>query len=310
MGLCLTTCSTGIFIYRRVLRKISIANKKVKVAALSVISNSLLIILKVIAGILSGSVSIISEAIHSGMDLLASIIAMYSVRFSSTPADRQHPYGHGKMENISGLVEGILILIAAFLILKEALEKIINPSPINETSIAIFVMIFSGLTNIVVSRKLYKTAKEEDSMALEADALHLKTDVYTSFGVALGLILIKITGLMILDPIVAILVALLIIKEAWQLCCTAFRPLLDEKLPDEEEKILLDIITRHKENIISFDNLRTRKTGHIKHVDFCIIVHRDLTVEKCHYISQNIKQDIEAEIKNCLVHIYLLPDNS
>ncbi|HEY5537091.1 MAG TPA: cation diffusion facilitator family transporter, partial [Acetobacterium sp.] len=196
-------------------------DRKSRVALLSIGSNTMLIILKVVAGILSGSVSIISEAIHSSMDLMASCVAFFSVRTSSKPADRDHPYGHGKIENLSGIVEGVLIFIAAGLIIFEAVKKISEPVEIEAAGIAIAVMLTAAVVNFFVSRILYKVGKEEDSMALEADALHLKTDIYTSLGVAAGIILIKLTGILVLDSIVAILVALLIIKEAWVLCRNA-----------------------------------------------------------------------------------------
>ena len=283
-------------------------NKKVRVAALSVSSNTLLIILKVIAGILSGSVSIISEAIHSGMDLIAAIIAFFSVRVSSKPADKDHPYGHGKVENVSGVIEGLLIFVAAFLIIKEAVKKIINPSDIGETGVAIAVMIVSALVNTYVSRKLYKVAKEEDSVALEADALHLKTDVYTSLGVGLGLLLLKITGISILDPIVAILVACLIIKESWVLCSNAFRPLLDSSLSMEEEEKVKEVMDQYKEEIIDYHKFRTRKSGNIKFIDFHMTVRGNKTVEESHDLSDRIQDDIEKAIKNCDVNIHIEPE--
>jgi cation diffusion facilitator family transporter len=164
-------------------------NKKVSIARLSILSNSCLIILKIIVGLLSRSVSIISEAIHSFMDLLASIVAFFSVRISDTPADERHPYGHGKFENISGVVEALLIFVAAFWIIYEAVKKIIEPTKVEQIGFGFAVIIVSAIVKILVSRRLYIVAKEMDSMALEADALHLKTDVYTSFGVAAGLII-------------------------------------------------------------------------------------------------------------------------
>lgn len=154
-----------------------IADRKVKVALVSIISNTTLIIFKIIVGMLSGSVSIVSEAIHSGMDLVASVVAFFSVRQSSKPADKKHPYGHGKIENISGMFEGVLIFIAAAIIIAEAFKKIFEPAAIEQATAAIVVMIVSALINLWVLRKLYKVSQEEESMALEADALHLKTDV-------------------------------------------------------------------------------------------------------------------------------------
>ena len=284
-------------------------NRKVRVAILSIISNTTLIILKIIAGIISGSVSIISEAIHSGMDLVASIIAYFSVRYSSKPADAEHPYGHGKIENISGFIEAVLIFIAAILIIQEAIKKLFNPTEIEDTSIAIFVMIFAVIVNIIVSKILYKVAKEEDSLALEADALHLKTDVYTSLGVALGLILIKFTGIYILDPIIALLVALLIIKEAWKLSQKTFRPLLDEKLSDEEENKIYDVISSYDDRIVDIHYLRTRKSGNTKYIDFHLTVDGDLTVRESHDLSEEIEKDLEERIHNTNVNIHIEPSN-
>lgn len=283
------------------------ANPKVRVAALSIASNTTLIILKVIAGIISGSVSIISEAIHSSMDLVAAIIAFISVKLSSVPADKSHPYGHGKIENVSGVIEGLLIFVAAFLIVKEAIEKILNPAQISETGIAIGVMAFSALANTIVSRQLYKVAKKEDSIALEADALHLKTDVYTSAGVALGLSLIAITKIEILDPIVAILVAMLIIRESWHLCKNAFTPLLDAKLPDEEEEEIVAVLDNYNESIIDYHMLRTRKSGSYRYIDFHLTLDDDLTVKESKALTRKIEKDIENCLRNTKVIIYVEP---
>jgi cation diffusion facilitator family transporter len=284
--------------------------RKKKVAFLSIASNTSLIVMKIIAGILSGSVSIISEAIHSSMDLLASFIAFYSVNISSKPADKEHPYGHGKVENISGVVEGVLIFVAAFLIVKEAIYKILNPTEIKDFYVAIAVMSASALANVVVSRILYKVAKEEDSVALEADALHLKTDVYTSAGVALGLALIKITGNGFLDPIVAIGVACLIIKEAWELCCHAFGPLIDSSMSDEEEKKIQDILLDYREKVIDYSKLRARRSGQYKLIDFTIIVSENLSLKEAHEISEEIEKQIEESIHNTDVLIHIEPEKT
>ena len=282
-------------------------NRKVKVSLISIISNSILILFKVIAGILSGSVSIISEAIHSSMDLIASLVAFYSVKESSKPADKDHPYGHGKIENISGIFEGILIFVAAGMIIFEAIKKIMNPSVIEKEYIALAVMLFSALVNFFVSRKLYKVAKEEDSMALEADALHLKTDVYTALGVGIGILLIMITKLSILDSIVAILVAMLIVKEAFELCKNALGYLIDTKLPDEDEAKIKMIIEEHKDKFIDYHKLKTRKSGNMKHIDFHITVDPDLTVREAHSIIAVLKKEMCDSLKNTRVNIHLDP---
>jgi len=280
---------------------------KQKAAFLSVISNLLLIMMKIIAGILSGAVSILSEAIHSTMDLLASCIAFFSVSYSGKPADKKHPYGHGKIENISGIIEGILIFIAAGLIITKAIKKIIQPEPLSETNIAMLVMFISAITNIIISSILYKVAKKEDSIALEADALHLKTDVYTSAGVGAGILLIKLTGLHILDPVIAILVAALIIKEAYHLCLKAFRSLLDEKLPDHEEEAISQVINKYSNEIINYHDLKTRKAGNQRYVELHIVVNPLMTVEESHAICDHIENELNEIMGNISVNIHIEP---
>lgn len=285
------------------------SNRKVRVALLSIISNATLIIFKIVAGIISGSVSIISEAIHSSMDLLASIIAFFSVKASSKPADDDHPFGHGKIENISGVIEGVLILVASIMIIVQAIKKIYNPRPIENEWVAILVMFISGFINFIVSTKLYKVGEEEDSMALKADALHLKTDIYTSLGVGIGILLIKITKIHILDSIVAILVAFLIIKEAVELTKNGFDELIDKRLSDEEENEIKDIIERCKSEFIDYHKLKTRKSGNVKHIDFHITLDKNTTVKEAHDIIGDIKKEMNKSIKNSRVTIHIDPSN-
>lgn len=283
---------------------------KVKVAALSILSNTTLIALKAIAGILSGSVSIVSEAIHSGMDLVASIIAFISVKISSNPADEEHPYGHGKVENVSGVIEGILIFIAAFLIIKEAINKILHPVILKEATVGIVVMGFSAIVNLIISTILYRVAKKEDSVALEADALHLKTDVYTSAGVAVGLLLIHFTKIHVLDPIVAIAVALLIVKESWELTRHAFRPLLDAQLPHDDLHKVKEILAKYESECIDFHDLKTRKSGNLKFVEFHMTVTKERTVAESHALGERIREELRLALNNLQVTIHVDPDQN
>ncbi len=280
-------------------------NKKVSIARLSIISNSLLIIMKLIVGVISGSISIISEAIHSFMDLLASIIAFFSVKISDTPADERHPYGHGKFENVSGVIEAVLIFVAAFWIIYEAIKKMLKLGEIENISYGFIVMLISAIINFIVSRKLYKVAKETESIALEADALHLKTDVYTSAGVAFGLLLIWITGYHLLDPIIAILVALLILKESVELFLKAYSPLLDVSLSRKELETVKSIIKRHCKDKVSFHDLRSRKAGNYNYVDFHLNLPENLTVKEAHQICDTIENDIKSNLKNTEVTIHV-----
>lgn len=279
-------------------------NQKVSVARLSVLSNSFLILIKVLAGILSGSVSIISEAIHSSMDLLAAIIAFFSVRISDTPSDERHNYGHAKVENVSGVIEGLLIFLAAGWIIFEAVKKILDPKPVESLGIGSAVMLISALVNTLVSRRLYKVAKKTHSVALEADALHLKTDVYTSLGVAFGLILIWLTKILWLDPIIAIFVAALILWESYQLLKKAFSPLLDVAWDKEELGQLTDLFGQLN---VRYHNLKTRKAGNYRFIDFHIEMDASMPFEQVHEFCSQIEFKIKEEFTNVQITIHPEP---
>ena len=257
----------------------SLSIKKIRTARLSILSNSLLIILKVAAGIISGSVSIISEAIHSGLDLVAAFIAYFAVRISDKPADKEHPFGHGKYENISGVIEALLIFVAAIWIIFEALSNLLegdHPTLYSNTLyLGVAVMFISGIVNFFVSKRLYKVARETDSLALEADALHLKTDIYTSVGVGVGLLAIQLTGFFFLDPFIALLVALFIIYEAYKMLIKAFNPLLDSSISDEELQIITQFIHVNKPKDYHIKELKTRKSGATTIIQFQIFAKAD-----------------------------------
>ncbi|HNX29309.1 MAG TPA: cation diffusion facilitator family transporter [Syntrophomonadaceae bacterium] len=284
------------------------ADKKQKVAALSIISNTLLVIFKLVAGILTNSVSIIAEAIHSSLDLLAAIIAFTAVKISGHPPDKTHRYGHGKFENVSGSIEALLIFIAAIWIISEAYQKIINGSAVETISIGIGVMAFASLANWIISGILMKTARETDSIALEADAMHLRTDVYTSLGVMLGLLVLSLTRIQILDPLIALCVALLIIKAAYELTVKAVLPLLDVALPPEEEAEIENALKMTMpQGISSFHQLRTRKAGSERYVDMHLVVQRDLNIAQVHDICDQIENEIELRLSHVHVMVHAEP---
>ncbi|HOU02997.1 MAG: cation diffusion facilitator family transporter [Bacteroidales bacterium] len=280
-------------------------NAKVKVARLSIVSNTFLIILKIVVGLLSGSVSIISEAIHSSMDLIAALIAFFSVKVSDNPPDSRHPYGHGKVENISGVIEAILIFIAAIWIITEAVKKLLCEEIVLDVIwLGSSVMLISAIVNTLVSRKLYKVARETKSVALEADALHLKTDVYTSAGVAVGLGLIFITGIKWLDPFVAILVALFIIKESYSLLRRAFTPLLDTAWGEDE---IEDLERRLNQMEVNYHDLRTRVAGNYRFVDIHVEIPEDESVGNAHSYCDMIEDKLNSLYDNITVTIHVEP---
>jgi cation diffusion facilitator family transporter len=292
----------------------SLQQRKENVAILSVVSNSVLVAFKTIVGILIGSVSIISEAIHSGMDLLAAVIAMFSVKRSSIPADDVHPFGHGKVESISGLVEAVLIFVAAFWIVFEALKKINSSQAVESPGWGVAVMLASTVINFIVSQRLFKVGKEAESIALQADAWHLRTDVYTSAGVMLSLAIIWIAHFIFpelnihwLDPAAAIFVAVFILKAAYDLTSQALRDLMDVKLPVEEEAMIRDVIASHKPAVHGFHQLRTRRAGNFRFVEFHIKVDPQMTVEASHNITRRMKQSIREKFAECVITIHIEP---
>jgi cation diffusion facilitator family transporter len=291
-----------------------VQKQKTRVALLSVISNTALVLMKLVVGIMINSVSVISEAIHSGMDLVAAIIAWFSVRTSSKPADDDHPFGHGKIENVSGTVEALLIFLAAGWIIYEAIKKFIHPEPIETAFWGVGVMLISAVTNVIVSQKLFKVGRETDSVALLADAWHLRTDVYTSVGVMAGLALIWLGQWILpgydlnwLDPVCAIAVALLIIKAAYDLTVQSARDLLDANLPEEEQAWIRNLIEENRGTVRGYHYLRARKAGHFRFVEFHIQVDPKMTVESSHHLAQRLSRAIKEHLANSTVTIHIEP---
>lgn len=284
---------------------INLMNAKVSIARLSIVSNTLLILMKLGVGLISGSVSIMSEAIHSSMDLIAAVIAFFSVRVSDNPPDSRHPYGHGKIENISGVIESLLIFLAAIWIIIEAVKKLVGEKiELDSIALGSLVMLISAIANIFVSRKLYKVARSTNSIALEADALHLKTDVYTSLGVSIGLGLIAITGINWLDPVIAILVALFIIKEAYHLLRKAFTPLIDTAWNNDE---IIELEKRLTGLDVSYHDLRTRVAGNYRFIDIHIQIPENETVGSAHRYCDKIENELRSVYENLTVTIHVEP---
>jgi len=284
-----------------------VLSTKSRAAAVSVASNTTLILLKVAAGILTGSISLIAEAVHSTMDLAAAIIAFFSVRISDTPADDLHPFGHGKAENISGVAEGVLIFVAAGIILYEAILRIITGTGLEYVEIGIGIMALSIIVNIIVSRYLVKVAKKTDSVALEADAKHLTTDVLTMVGVLVGLALARITGLSIFDPITAIIVAVMITKAAYDITKKSFGGLMDTRLPEDEEETITKIIKEHAAKLAGFHDMRTRKAGSLRFVDLHLVLPNKVSLEEAHGICDHLEQDVKEKLSNVSMTIHVEP---
>ena len=293
--------------------KASLDKLKESTARLSVISNTGLVLMKFIVGTAIGSVSIISEAIHSSMDLIAALIAFFSVRKSAEPPDAQHEFGHGKFEDISGLIEALLIFIAAILIIREAVIKLLGEPAENFTPElliwGIAVMGISALVNWYVSNRLFKVAKLSESIALESDAWHLRTDVYTSLGVFIGLILIRLTGITIIDPLIAIGVAIVIMKAAYDLTRRSFSDLIDHSIPPADEKRIQEIICDHASNYAGFHDLKTRRSGPEIFIEFHLVVPGAISVLQSHDLADHLESDLKTEFPRATITIHAEPCN-
>jgi cation diffusion facilitator family transporter len=277
-------------------------------ALLSVCSNSFLIVFKLIIGLSINSISVISEAIHSGLDLVASVIAFFSIKTASKKEDADHPFGHGKFENLSGFVEALLILLAAIIIIYEAINKLITGGVVKNNTAGIVIMLVSSIINLVISLSLFKISKKTNSIALEADAYHLLTDVFTSLGVFVGLIIVKLTHISIVDPITALLVAALIIKTSLGLTFKSLKDLVDHTLPKEEMKVMMDIILAHSE-VKDFHKLRTRKSGERRELDLHLLLAPDMTLSNAETLSDKIEDELKAVYPDIYVTIHAEPNN-
>jgi cation diffusion facilitator family transporter len=290
--------------------------EKRRVAWLSVVSNSLLTAGKLVAGFATGSVSILSEAAHSAIDLIAAGIATFSVHVADRPPDRTHPYGHEKIENISGVIEGLLIFAAALWIIYEAVDKLLHGVDLKYLGHGLVVMGISGAMNLVVARLLKKSAIQNRSVALEADAAHLYADVYTSTGVFVGLAVITLgrdvfnVDLVWLDPAIAIGVAVLILATAYRITCKSFFPLLDASASAEEVARIQGIMNEFGRNGVDFHKLRTRRAGGSLYVDLHMGFKPGMSLDQGHDLSHRLTAQIEEALPGARVLVHLEPSNT
>lgn len=285
----------------------AVRNEKVSAAKLSVASNSLLVALKLTVGLLMGSVGVISEAIHSGVDLIAALLATYSVRMSSRPADASHRYGHGKFENLSGMLEGALIIVAAVIVLYEASRRLFEGSEVELLWYGMAVMAVSAIVNTFVSRRLMRVARRTGSLALEADAYHLMTDVWTSVGVFVALLLIYFTGIHEIDSIIAVFVAAMIVRAGYDITSRSTKDLLDVALPEEEMRAIEVVMVEHEEMFVDFHRLRARSTGTERQIDLHLTVPRSLSVKESHDLCEHLEREIKEKIPNCVIVMHIEP---
>jgi cation diffusion facilitator family transporter len=280
-------------------------------AALSIVSNSILIALKLAAGAITGSIAILTEAIHSLVDLIASVVAYVSVRKADEPADEDHPYGHEKVENLAANIEGILILVGAAVIVYEATHRLVAGAEVESLGIGIAVMGFSVVANLVVSGVLSRQARAHDSAALEGDAAHLRTDALTSAGVLVGLALVELTGAAAFDSITALVVAAAIVWAGIRIIRRSSGVLVDEVLPDSEmDRIEEAIAAARTPEVAGYHKLRARRAGSRRYIDFHVQYRSGTTLERAHELAHQLRDRIEAEVPRAEVLIHVEPETS
>lgn len=284
---------------------------KTRAAAFSIVSNTLLISLKVSAGIVTGSVAILTEAAHSAIDLLASFIAFFSVRKAEQPADASHPYGHAKLENLAAAIEGMLILVGAGVIIYESIHRLAVGAHLDSLGFGIAVVGFSALVNFGVSHYLYKQAEATDSPALAGDAAHLRTDAYTSLGVLAGLTIVEVTGVVELDSITALVVATAIVASGVRLVTSSSRVLVDEALPQLElDRVREAIADADAPEVLGYHELRARRGGSRRYIDLHVQFRSGTTLERAHELAHQLQAAIRDRLRDADVLIHLEPESA
>jgi cation diffusion facilitator family transporter len=284
---------------------------KSRAATLSIASNALLIALKIAAGAITGSIAILTEAAHSGIDLVASVIAFVSVRKADEPPDPEHQYGHEKAENLAAAIEGMLILVGAAVIIYEATHRLVVGAEVQHLGVGLAVIGGSAVVNLGVSTYLSRRARALQSAALEGDAAHLRTDAMTSIGVFVGLGLALLTGSDVFDPIAALVVAVAIVVAGLRILTGSSRVLMDEAPPPEELDRIEAAIARARPNeMVGYHKLRARRAGVRRYIDMHVQFRDGTTLEDAHALAHKLRASIEAEIPDSDVLIHVEPEGA
>jgi len=266
-----------------------------------------LIAVKVVVAWLSGSLSVVAQAADSLLDLIAGIVTFLAIRMAAMPADREHPYGHGKWEDIAGAAQGILIMVAGGVIIYASIRRILVGAVIELTELGIMVMVVSILVSILLSRHLLKVARATGSVALEANAHNIAADVYSALAVLVGLVVVRLTNLSYIDSIVAIGVAGYIIQLGYKTIHKPLSGLVDARLSPEQEKVIEDCLEGYAGRVAGFHKLRTRRSGSHHYVDLHLVFERKISLERAHQICDQIEADIKDRLPGSSVIIHAEP---
>lgn len=299
--------SQGTRRYNEALRLTGAA--RVRALRVPLLSNAVLVAVKLLVWLAGGSVSVLSEALHSAVDLVVTTVQLVSVRLAARPADYDHAYGHGKFENLGAALEALFILATAGVVVAQTIVRIRTPAPISHLDLGFGVMALSAVVNAVVSRLLGRTAKAEQSPALQAEAAQLRADVWTAVSVAIGLAAIYFGAAPLIDPIISLMIAGLIVKAAYDVSIRAFVDLTDGRLPKEQETIIEEIIKSHRDIFSGYHKLRTRRSGGGEFIDFHLQMARNMPLAQAHDLSDRIVVAIKEAMPRAHVLIHLEPED-
>jgi cation diffusion facilitator family transporter len=280
-----------------------------RAAAVSFTSNLSLMILKLVVGILTGSIAVLSDGIDSGQDLVASTFALVSIRLASQPADEEHPYGHGKAESIAAAGQALLIAGGAAFIVTQAVRRLIHHHVHIDTTPGLIALAVTAAVNVGVAIYVGRAAKTTESMALRADTRHLWTNVVQAFGVLLALSLVALTDNVIFDPIMALLLAGYLLWTAGHIFTSALTEIMDMRLPPREERVIETCLSELRGGVRGYHHLRTRKAGRQRYIDLHLIVDPQQSVADAHELCDRLEHEIQSQLAGAVVTIHLEPDD-
>lgn len=276
-------------------------------ALISIVASVVVITLKIIAWRVSGSVGLLSDAAESLVNVVAAVGAFIALRVAARPADDDHNFGHTKAEYFSAVFEGVMIVIAAGIIIVAATERLLNPSELDSVGLGLVISLIATAINGAVGVLLLRIGRRHRSQSLEADGKHLLTDVWTTAGVVVGVLLVALTGWLPLDPLIAIAVAINIIVVGGRLVWRSGEGLMDTALPDDERARLDAVLDRHRGADVDFHDVRTREAGHERFVQLHMLVPGAWSVQRGHDLVEQVEGELVRALENLNVTIHLEP---
>jgi cation diffusion facilitator family transporter len=282
------------------------ASPKLRAELAAIGAAAVLALGKLVTGLMTNSIGVLSAAADSLFDVAISAFNLFSIRIADSPADEGHPFGHGKAENLAGLLQTAIIALVGGWLLVEAVQRLLRGTRPEHAEWAIAVMAVSAVVSWLVTRHLRRVGRETDSVVLLADALHYQTDVWTNAGVLVGLVLLWVTGSGVFDALIGIVVAGVILYSAYRLLVRSINDLMDAALPEVEQRAIEEVIHRHR-FVVGHKSLRTRRSGSQRHIDFTILACRHLPLGEAHDLVDHVEKEIEATIPGAHVVVHAEP---